>query len=112
MNTTLERESATLGLSLPGVDPLIIQQLIGELIGLLQGCFPDPTPDAALEWVNSGGSRYGFIGQWMWRRTVSRAVARAWTGDRAVVGIVQDAVLRRLQSGITRSTLMALYAGG
>ena len=109
MNVTAKRESAALTLHLPiGLDPLLIEGLIGELLALLQGCFEDPTPEA-LESLREPS--YGAFGlrRYFWRERVKKAVATAWKGPRIVLPEVQDAVLERLRKGVSESTLAGLY---
>lgn len=109
MNATAQRESAALALRLPvGVSPVDIQALIGELLGLLARCFPDPSPDAAASLREPSFGVFGIRRLW-WRDRVRRAVASSWRGPRAVLPEVQDAVLDRLRAGVSESTLAGLY---
>lgn len=109
MNTTAKRESAALGLRLPvGLDPILVESLIGELLSLLRGCFPDPTPGALDTLREPSYGLFGLRRLW-WRDRVKRAVAQAWRGPRAVLPEVQDAVLERLRAGVSAATLAGLY---
>lgn len=109
MNTTVQRESAALSLRMPvGIDPQLVADLIGELLSLLQGCFPDPTPDAVARLAEPP---YGLVGfrQWLWERDIRKAVARAWNGPTAMLPAAQQAVIGRLRAGVSVETLRSAY---
>lgn len=124
MKMTTEAAARDVAVSLPGIPLGDLGLLIGELVGLLEGCFPDPTPEQiqekpsidpqasakeAAKYLNNPPS-WGLFGlrYKLWERSIKNATAKAWKGNPAVVGLVQDAVLKRIKMGVPVTSLIRL----